>query len=72
VDQDPPRPDWFLQPLVDAGLETEQIRALVFRLGFEVIVSDGCPTVTALGAVAADAPPAIKAAWIEVIDRLIA
>jgi len=71
VEEDCPHPDWFIQPLIDAGLEAEQIEALVFRLGFEVIVSDGCPTVTALGAVVADRPPAIKAAWIEVIDRLI-
>ncbi len=62
---------WILQPLVDAGLPSSTITDLLFRLGFEAVtgardLDDG------VRAVVADQPPAVQAAWVEVVSRMIA
>ena len=67
----PPAPEqqyWIIEPLLDAGLELEQIRVLLFRLAFEAIVGD-CATV--LTALVGDQPPAVQAAWRHAIGRMI-
>jgi hypothetical protein len=60
---------WVIEPLLDAGLEVEQITELVFRLSFEIVVC-GSPLerVTHL---AHDRPPAVQAAWRQAIGRML-
>ena len=62
----------IIEPLVDAGLELERIRDLLFRLAFDAIVSDGGLTVSCLTDVVRDQPPEVRAAWIRVVGRMIA
>ena len=61
-----------IEPLVDAGLEPERIRDLLFRLAFDAIVSEGSATVSSLTDVVRDQPPEVQAAWIRVVGRMIA
>jgi hypothetical protein len=62
----------IIEPLVDAGLELEQVRDLLFRLAFDAIVSEGSATVSSVTDLVRDQPPEIRAAWIRVIGRMIA
>jgi hypothetical protein len=71
VDERHTSQDWLIQPLVEAGLGTEQIRTLVYRLGFEAVVSAGAPSVDRIRAVVADQPAPVRAAWTEVVARMI-
>jgi hypothetical protein len=68
-DVDPRR--WIVQPLIDAGLPSETITDLLFRLGFEAVARpadlDGW-----VRAVVADQPAAVRAAWVETLSRMIA
>ena len=63
---------WVLQPLIDAGVDRDQIEVLLYRLSFGAIVGGGGPPHGAdpLHAVA-DQPPAVRAAWVTVIERLM-
>lgn len=60
---------WMIEPLLDAGLDLEQIRTLLYRLAFEAMVGDsaGDPT-----EVVDDQPPAVQAAWRHAIGRMLA
>jgi hypothetical protein len=71
VDQRHADSDWLIEPLVEAGLGTEQIRTLVYRLGFEAVVHQGAPPVDRIRAVVADQPALVRAAWTEVVARMI-
>jgi len=62
---------WVLQPLVDAGLPPEQIRDLVFRLGFDAVVHGGGGTVGSVRDVVQDQPVEVQDAWARVIGRLL-
>ena len=62
----------IIEPLVDAGLDLEQVRDLLFRLAFDAIVSEGGATVSCLTDVVRDQPPEVRAAWIRVVGRMIA
>lgn len=62
--------DWLVQPLVEAGLGPDEIRVLVTRLCFEIVVTGAAGA--RLLDVAADRRPAVRAAWIQVIDRMTA
>jgi hypothetical protein len=68
-----PQPHWLIQPLIEAGLDLEEIRTLVFRLGFDVLVGrDG--TAGLAGVVTdpvTDRPPEVQAAWAEMIGRML-
>jgi hypothetical protein len=66
----PQRQHWIIEPLLDAGLDIEQITALVFRLGFEAMVCDG--SLDDLSRLVRNEPAAVQAAWHQTIDRLIA
>ena len=57
---------WVIQPLLDAGLDLEEVRALVVRLGSDPDVPGACLT-----GLVRDRPPEVRAAWIEVIDRML-
>ena len=64
-------PQWVLQPLIDAGLDREQIEILLYRLSFGAIVGGGGPDRAGLLHVVADQPPAVRTACVTVIDRLM-
>jgi hypothetical protein len=64
--------EWVIRPLIDAGLGLDRIRDLLFRLGFEAIVSEGRGTAAQVTTMVRDQPAHVRAAWTEVIDRMIA
>jgi len=64
----PQQCEWLVRPLIDAGMGIDGIRELLFRLGFEAIVSEG--TVVQVSTLVADQPPPVRAAWTEVIHRM--
>ena len=59
----------MIEPLLDAGLDLDEIRVLVFRLAFEAIVGTGTATLTEL---AGDRTPDVQAAWRLAVGRMIA
>ena len=62
---------WILQPLVDAGLPSETIADLLFRLGFEAVARQG-DIDEGVRAVVRDQPAEVQAAWVETLSRMIA
>ena len=62
---------WILQPLVDAGLPSQTITDLLFRLSFDALARDGDLDGGAC-AVVVGQPPAVRAAWVETLSRMIA
>ena len=68
----PQQHEWLIRPLVDAGLGLDRIRDLLFRLGFEAIVSEGRGTAAQVTTIVSTEPPHVQAAWHEVIGRMIA
>jgi hypothetical protein len=62
---------WVIRPLVDAGLGLDRIKDLLFRLGFEAIVSEGRSTAASIADVVSDQPSEVQAAWAEVIGRML-
>ena len=68
----PSSADWIIQPLLDAGLERQEISALVFRLAFECIVSESGDDPASLQRFVADREAPVQAAWVQTITRLFA
>lgn len=62
---------WMIQPLLDAGMELDQIRDLVFRLAFDETVTRGCSPARVRELVRGQ-PAEIQAAWDQAIGRMIA
>ena len=67
----PHQHEWVIRPLIDAGMGLDRIKDLLFRLGFESIVSEGRGTTIQVSTMVASEPPHVQAAWHEVIDRMI-
>jgi len=65
------QPYWVVQPLVDAGLTAEEIRGLLVHLGFDAIVQAGPFSPADAMAPVRDRPAQVRAAWAEVIDRMM-
>lgn len=61
----------IIQPLVDVGLEPEQIRGLLFRLAFDGIVGGSSATVTGVTSVVHDQPVEVQAAWLHTVGRML-
>jgi hypothetical protein len=61
---------WILQPLVDAGLEVEEIRAVLLRVACAGIDGLHDLDVSVLDVVA-DRPAPVRAAWLETVHRMI-
>ncbi|MCF6508971.1 hypothetical protein E9549_16385 [Blastococcus sp. MG754426] len=61
---------WLVQPLVDAGLDPGEIQVLVTRLGFEAVVAGDRGLDVRILDVVGDRPREVRAAWLEVIDRM--
>ena len=68
----PQQHEWVIRPLIDAGLGLDRIRDLLFRLGFEAIVSEGQGTAAQVTTLVSAEPAHVQAAWHEVIGRMIA
>jgi hypothetical protein len=62
---------WIIQPLIEAGLELDAIRALLFRLAFEAVIDEGRCTVVSMTSLVSDQPVGIRTAWTTTIDRMI-
>src|SRR4051812_20898331 len=54
---------WVVEPLLEAGLDLEEIRSLVFRLAFESIVDAASGPAAILRNVVAGEPEAVQSAW---------
>jgi hypothetical protein len=59
---------WIIEPLLDVGLDLDEIRTLVFHLAFQAIVGVGTATLIDL---ARDRPTEVQAAWRHTIGRMI-
>ena len=59
---------WVIAPLLAAGLALDEVRDHLFRLAFDGIVSGGRAGV---GHLVSDQPDHLRAAWVEVVDRMI-
>lgn len=61
----------MIQPLVAAGLTLEEIANLLFRFGFDAVVSEGWGAVVSVASVTRGQPPEVKVAWGMVISRIM-
>ncbi len=61
---------WIIEPLVEVGLDLEQIKGLVFDLGFQAVVGGGA--VRDVGELVRDQPPEVQVAWRRAVLRMIA
>ena len=59
-----------MQPLIDAGLEPEEIEHLLVGLAFDTIVGQARPSPAALREVVADRPREVQAAWSQTLVRM--
>jgi hypothetical protein len=62
---------WVVQPLVDAGIELDAIRTLVFHLAFAGMVTEERSTLASLSDLVSDQPPQVQAAWAQMIGRML-
>ena len=62
---------WLIEPLLRAGMDVEEIRARITRLAFDCIV-DADPGAASSLTTLADRPPEVRAAWAEMIGRMLA
>ena len=60
-----------MQPLLDAGLDADEVCELLFRLAFEAIVEEWPDRATGLADLARNHPPAVHRAWVMVLDRML-
>jgi hypothetical protein len=62
---------WIIEPLIDAGLELDQIRDLLFRISFDAIVNEGRCLVASVTELVGDQPAEIQAAWTTTVGRML-
>jgi hypothetical protein len=60
-----------IQPLLDAGLHVDEIRDLLFRVSFACLATAGQCDVSDATAFLGPQPAAVRAAWIETVDRML-
>ena len=63
---------WIVQPLIEAGLAMEEIRAYLFQLAFDDLVSEGRATVAEIHDMVRDQPARVRTAWAEMVGRMLA
>ena len=63
--------EWVVRPLIDAGLGVDRIQDLLYRLGFEAVVSEGRSTIARVWSLVDGEPAHVRAAWNQVIDRML-
>ena len=59
---------WLIAPLLEAGLDLERIRTLVFRLGFQAVLDPGREDL--VDVVRAE-PAEVQAAWEAMLRRML-
>jgi hypothetical protein len=64
-------PHRIIQPLIDAGLDLDEVRTLLFRVAFEAITTEGRCDLTDTTAFLGPQPDAVRAAWLETVDRML-
>jgi hypothetical protein len=64
----PEQCQWLIAPLLQAGLDLERIRTLVFRLGFQAVVDPGHDE---LMDVVRHEPAEVRAAWEAMLRRML-
>jgi hypothetical protein len=62
---------WALQPLLDAGLDAEEINDLLVRMCFDAMVSADRGAASDPMTTVADRSAEVRAAWAETIDRMV-
>jgi hypothetical protein len=62
---------WIIEPLLEAGLDIEEVRTLLTRVSFESVVTDGLSDVSDATVFLGFRSPAVQAAWIETVDRML-
>jgi hypothetical protein len=62
---------WVVQPLLDVGLDQDQIRDMVFRLAFQDVVSEGRDTLRWVTELVVDQPAEVRTAWAQTIARML-
>ncbi len=62
---------WLIEPLLRVGMDVGEIRTGIIRLAFDCIV-DAAPDAASSLTTLADRPPEVRAAWAEVIARMLA
>lgn len=62
---------WVIQPLLAAGLALDQVRDHLFHLAFDAVVTEGRSTAAAVTSLVGDQPAHLRAAWVEVVHRMI-
>ena len=60
-----------IQPLLEAGLALDDVWDLLFRVSFASIVDAGQCDVWDATAFLGHQPAAVRAAWIEAVDRML-
>ncbi len=60
---------WLIEPLLRAGMDPEEIRKRLTRLTFDCMVRPGDQVASTP---VDDQPPEIRAAWAEMIERMLA
>jgi hypothetical protein len=60
-----------IQPLLDAGLQLDDVRDLLFRVSFAYLVNAGQCDAWDATAFLGHQPTAVRAAWIETVDRML-
>jgi hypothetical protein len=61
---------WIIQPLLDAGLELDEVRDLLFHISFQCLMGTGRSEPDAI-ALLGGRPPEVRAAWIETVARML-
>ena len=62
---------WIIAPLLDAGMDLDRIRTLLFHLGFQGIADAERSVPVALTAVVRSEPADVRAAWAAVLLRMM-
>ena len=62
---------WIIQPLLEAGLGPDDVQKLLLRVSFACLVTAGRCDVSDATAFLGSQPPAVQAAWVETVDRML-
>jgi hypothetical protein len=63
---------WIVQPPLEAGLDLEQVLALLlYRVSFECVVAGGRCEVSDVSEFLGPQPVPVRAAWVETVDRML-
>ena len=62
---------WVIQPLLEAGLELDEVCELLFLVSLTSLVSSPPCDILDAPALLGHRPPAVRAAWMETVDRML-